>query len=93
MCLAQVLLPLVLSNNSTEELNVSIFPNPTSEKLYINFNDNNSTADRLMIVDLLGNTVLENGLNIRNEIHVGDLAKEYIYCSFTVVIPTFQIEE
>ena len=63
-----------LSNNS-EELNVSIFPNPTSEKLYINFNDNNSTADRLVIVDLLGNIVFENGLNVRNEINVGDLAK------------------
>ncbi len=63
-----------LSNNS-EELNVSIFPNPTSEKLFINFNDNNSTADRLVIVDLLGNIVLENGLNVRNEINVGDLAK------------------
>ncbi len=64
-----------LSNNSDEELNVSIFPNPTSEKLFINFNDNNSTADRLMIVDLLGNIVLENGLSLQNEINVGDLAK------------------
>ena len=64
-----------LSNNSAEELNVSIFPNPTSEKLFINFNDNNSTADRLVIVDLLGNIVFENGLNIRNEINVADLAK------------------
>ncbi len=63
-----------LSNNS-EELNVSIFPNPTSEKLYINFNDNNSTTDRLVIVDLFGNIVFENGLNDRNEINVGDLAK------------------
>lgn len=64
-----------LLNNATEELNVSIYPNPTSEKLYIDFNDNNSTADRMVIVDMLGNTILENGLNLRNEINVGDLAK------------------
>ncbi|MBK7964361.1 MAG: T9SS type A sorting domain-containing protein [Bacteroidetes bacterium] len=64
-----------LSNNVAEDLNVSIYPNPASEKLNINFNDNNTSADRLVIVDLLGNIVLENRLNIRNEINIADFAK------------------
>lgn len=64
-----------LSTHTTEDLNVSIYPNPASDQLNINFNDNNSTADRLVIVDLLGNIVFEDGLEIRNEINVADLAK------------------
>lgn len=64
-----------LSNTTTEDLNVSIYPNPASDKLNINFNDNNSTADRLVIVDMLGNIVVEKGLEIHNEINVADLAK------------------
>jgi hypothetical protein len=63
-----------LSNNA-DDVDVSVFPNPASEKLFIRFNDNKFTADRAMIVDMLGNLVFENGLTQYNEVNVKDFAK------------------
>ena len=42
--------------------NWSVFPNPTDDKLFINYNDKTKFEGKLILYDLLGSKLLENKL-------------------------------
>lgn len=62
-------------DNVEENLNVSVYPNPVSGKLFIRFDDQNTIADELKLTDVFGKIILETKLKINNEMNVGNLAK------------------
>ena len=62
-------------NNIGDEFNVSIYPNPTADKLFIDFGSNENNADKIVITDLAGKIIKENTLLANNEINVSNIAK------------------
>jgi hypothetical protein len=67
----------------TNNISVRVFPNPASERLFVNIDDlsNNLPGDnKCIITDLAGKTVLIAKLSCSNEIDIHDLAKGvYMY--------------
>lgn len=61
-------------NNIVDDFNVSIYPNPTADKLFIDFDGNDKNADKIVITDLAGKIIKENSLLANNEISVSNLA-------------------
>lgn len=61
-------------NNVVDNLKVSIYPNPSTEKLFIDFDNTTNNADKLVITDLTGKVVSETQLKTTNEINVSNTA-------------------
>lgn len=61
--------------NVEDNLDVSIYPNPTAEKLFIDFNNTTSKADKVILADITGKVIIETNLSITNEINVSNTAK------------------
>ncbi len=69
-------------NNIGDEFNVSIYPNPTADKLFIDFGSNENNADKIVITDLAGKIIKENTLLANNEINVSNIAKGFYVVKF-----------
>jgi len=57
-------------NYIEEKLEVSIYPNPTTDKLFINFDNTKNKADKVLITDITGKVIIEKTLFYNNEINV-----------------------
>lgn len=62
-------------NNIDDNLSVNIYPNPTTSMLFIDFNDQKNIANRVLMIDMLSQVVLETTLSNKNEISIGNAAK------------------
>lgn len=69
-------------SNITDKLEVSIYPNPTTDKLFINFENTTNKADKLAITDLTGKIISETNLSNSNEINVSNIAKGIYFLRF-----------
>lgn len=65
--------PNTLSAQIINALSADIYPNPVTDYLNINLQDNRST--NLSLYDIQGRKVLNQSLEMRNEIFIGDLSE------------------
>jgi hypothetical protein len=61
--------------NLEDKLEVRIYPNPTSDKLYIDFDNTTNNADMVVITDITGKIIFENSLMNSNEVNVSAYSK------------------
>lgn len=61
--------------NIEDKLEVRIYPNPTTSKLFIDFDNTTNNADKLVITDIAGKIISETTLVNTNEINVSNSAK------------------
>lgn len=61
--------------NIEDKLYVSIFPNPTSDKLFIELKSNDNNADKVVIADITGKQISEISLSNTNELNVSNMAQ------------------
>lgn len=61
--------------NVEEKLDVNIYPNPATNKLFIDFNNNTNNADKVVLTDITGKIISESNLVNTNEINLSNTAK------------------
>ncbi len=65
-----------------DKLEVNIYPNPTVDKLFIDFNNTTNHADRVIIADISGKVIIESNLSNTNEINVSSTPKGFYFLKF-----------
>lgn len=62
-------------NNPEKNLNIAVYPNPSTKTLFISFDKQNNTADKMVMTDVAGKVLLETSLSTKNEIDISSTAK------------------
>lgn len=71
------------TDDLVSESQISISPNPTSQIITVQFQQNNVNA-RLSLIDLSGKTVLQQNVTGNTNINVGDLSRGIYFARFTI---------
>jgi hypothetical protein len=62
-------------NNAEENINLDIYPNPSTKTLFINFDQQNNNVNKMVMTDVTGKVVFETPLSNKNEIDLSHTAK------------------
>lgn len=69
-------------NTIENDIDISIYPNPTTNKLFINFENNENKAEKLVFLDITGKIISESNLDINNELNVSNMSKGIYFLKF-----------
>lgn len=65
-----------------DNFGVNIYPNPSTDKLFINFNNNEQHLDNIVFTDITGKIHFEQPLQLMNEINLNNFAKGVYFIQF-----------